>query len=104
MTGAVRKTMKRSLISLVFFLLVLAGPGAHAAESWRDLSAKEREKVLKNYERWQNLPPRDKEHLKEEWDRWRSLPQDRRDKLRKRYDDLQSDEGNRRSRRDRDRD
>jgi hypothetical protein len=58
------------------------------ADNWRNLSPKERENVLRNYQRWQSLPPKDKEYLREEWDHWRSLPPDQRDKLRKRYDEL----------------
>ena len=74
-----------------FCLLVLLPNSSWAldgADNWRNLSPKERENVLRNYQRWQSLPPRDKEHLQEEWDRWRSLPPDQRDKLRKRYDEL----------------
>ena len=58
------------------------------ADNWRNLSPKERENVLRNYQRWQSLPQKDKEYLREEWDHWRSLPQDQRDRLRKRYDQL----------------
>ena len=82
---------KRSIGVLGFCLLILLPSLSWAldgADNWRNLSPKERENVLRNYQRWQNLPPQDKEHLQEEWQRWRSLPPDQRDKLRKRYDDL----------------
>jgi hypothetical protein len=58
-------------------------------ETWRNLSPREREEVLKNYKRWKNLPPQDKEHLREQWDRWQNLPQDRRNELRDRYERMQ---------------
>ena len=78
--------------------LLLAGHTAWAAnDDWRNLSPKEKERVLRNYQRWQNLPSQDKEHLREEWNRWQRLPEDRRDRLKQRYNDQRRD-------RDRDRD
>ncbi len=82
-----KKIVGALVISLVMFL-PLTTWARDGADNWRNLSPKEKEKVLRNYQHWQTLPPKDKEHLREEWDRWRSLPQDRRDKLRQRYDDL----------------
>jgi hypothetical protein len=85
------RTMKMKLIILsAFFSLLLlssAGWAADNSENWRNLSPKDKDKVLRNYQRWQNLPPQDKEHLREEWDRWQRLPQDRRDRLRRRYEE-----------------
>ena len=72
----------------LFVLLPNSSWALDGADNWRNLSPKEQENVLRNYQRWQNLPPQDKEHLQGEWDRWRSLPPDQRDKLRKRYDEL----------------
>lgn len=78
--------------------LFLAGHAAWAAnDDWRNLSPKEKERVLRNYQRWQSLPSQDKEHLREEWNRWQRLPEDRRDRLKQRYNDERRD-------RDRDRD
>ena len=57
-------------------------------DNWRNLSPRERENVMKNYQRWKNLPPQDKERLRGEWDRWQNLPKDRRDQLKNRYEDL----------------
>ena len=88
------ETMKRMLSALALSLLLLLPISSWARDDsgrWRDLSPKDRENILRNYQRWQNLPPRDKEHLREEWDRFKSLPQDRRDNLRRRYDDLRRD-------------
>jgi Protein of unknown function (DUF3106) len=82
--------MKRIILSVLFSLLLLSSSTGRAAdnnENWRNLSPKEKDKVLRNYQRWQNLPPQDKEHLREEWDRWQRLPQDRRDRLRRRYEE-----------------
>jgi Protein of unknown function (DUF3106) len=90
--------MKRIILSILFSLLLLSSSTGWAAdnrEDWRNLSPKEKDKVLRNYQRWQNLPPQDKEHLREEWDRWQRLPQDRRDRLRRRYEE----EGQRRDNR-----
>jgi uncharacterized protein DUF3106 len=80
----------KQIIVAVIFALALALPSLTWAldDNWRNLSPKERENVLRNYQRWQSLPPKDKEHLREEWDHWRSLPPDQQDKLRKRYDEL----------------
>ncbi len=79
------------LIAFVFCLLLLlpvSGWALDGGDSWRNLNPKEKENVLRNYQRWQHLSPRDKEYLREEWNRWQSLPQDRRDRLRRRYDEL----------------
>ena len=90
--------MKRVLISIFFFALLLsprAGWAANGGDNWRNLSPKEKDKVLRNYQRWQNLPPQDKEHLREEWDRWQRLPQDRRDRLKQRYEEQRQRRDNR---------
>jgi hypothetical protein len=90
--------MKRVLVSIILSALLLtplAGWGADSSENWRNLSPKEKDKVLRNYQRWQNLPPQDKEHLREEWDRWQRLPQDRRDKLKRRYEEQRQRRDNR---------
>jgi Protein of unknown function (DUF3106) len=84
------KQMKRVVVSILFSALLLSSLSGWAAsngENWRNLSPKEKDKVLRNYQRWQNLPPRDKEHLREEWDRWQRLPQDRRERLKRRYEE-----------------
>jgi DNA repair ATPase RecN len=83
--------MKRVLVSILFSAFLLSPLVGLAANSdnWRDLSPKEKDKVLRNYRRWQNLPPQDKEHLREEWDRWQRLPQDRRERLKQRYEERQ---------------
>ncbi|HEU4639729.1 MAG TPA: DUF3106 domain-containing protein [Candidatus Binatia bacterium] len=90
--------MKRVLVSIFFSALLLsplAGWAANSADDWRNLSPKEKDKVLRNYQRWQNLPPQDKEHLREEWDRWQRLPQDRRDRLKQRYEEQRQRRDNR---------
>ena len=82
--------LKRIILSVFFSILLLSlSPGwaADNSENWRNLSPKEKDKVLRNYQRWQNLPPQDKDHLREEWDRWQRLPEDRRDRLRRRYEE-----------------
>ena len=82
--------MSRIVVSILFSALLLsplAGWAANSSENWRNLSPKEKDKVLQNYQRWQNLPRQDKEHLREEWDRWQRLPQDRRERLKQRYEE-----------------
>lgn len=84
--------LKRTLSAIVLCSLLsspAAGWGLDAADSWRNLTPREKENVQRNYQRWQSLPPKDKERLREQWDHWRSLPQDKRERLRRRYDDLQ---------------
>ena len=69
--------MKRfNLTALVFgSLILLAAQSASAADdNWRNLSPREKQRVLRNYERWQNLPSEDKQHLREVWNRWQRLP------------------------------
>jgi hypothetical protein len=72
----------------LFLLQPISGWALGGDDSWRNLSPKERENILRNYRRWQNLPPRDKDHLREEWDRWQNLPKDRRDQLKNRFEEL----------------
>ncbi len=94
MFGATNKAMRRlkQFIGVAVLALIFLLPSwtwaLDGGNNWGNLSPKEREDVLRNYQRWQSLPPKDKEYLREEWDHWRSLPQDQRDKLRKRYDQL----------------
>jgi Protein of unknown function (DUF3106) len=86
--------MKKQIVSaLVFgsFLFLATAPGWAANEDWRNLSPREKDRVLRNYQRWQDLPPRDKEHLREEWNRWQNLPKDRRDRLKQRFDEQRHD-------------
>jgi hypothetical protein len=83
--------LKKITATLALCLALFQSTLAFAAEDsdrWRNLSPRERENVLKNYQRWKNLPPQDKEHLREEWNRWQNLPKDRREQLRDRYEDL----------------
>jgi len=83
--------LKENLTAVIVCLLLLqpvAGWALDSGENWRNLSPRDRENVIRNYQRWQHLSPRDKEYLREEWNRWQSLPQDRRDRLRRRYDEL----------------
>ena len=81
--------MKTNVIAVLICgcLLWLTPPAMAANDNWRNLSPKEKDKVIRNYERWEKLPPQDKEHLREEWNRFQRLPQDRRDRLKQRYDD-----------------
>lgn len=86
--------MKKQIVSALVlgsFLLSAVAPGWAANDDWRNLSPREKDRVLRNYQRWQDLPPRDKEHLREEWNRWQSLPQDRRDRLKQRFDEQRHD-------------
>jgi hypothetical protein len=89
--------MNRVVFLVVFSALLLSTPAGWAADSenWRNLSPKEKDKVLRNYQRWQNLPPQDKEHLREEWDRWQRLPEDRRERLKRRYEEQRQRRNNR---------
>ena len=81
-------------IVLAFFLL-LTGELTLAADDWRNLSPKERERVLDNIKRWEKLPPRDKDRVRETQRYWDRLPKDQRDQIKQRYDEQR--------RRDRDR-
>ncbi len=88
--GAIRRVKQIAGIAVfsLLFLLPSLTWALDGGDNWRNLSPKERENVLRNYQRWQRLPPKDKEYLREEWDHWRSLPPDQQDRLRKRYDQL----------------
>jgi hypothetical protein len=84
------RMVKRTLLAFGFCMFLMSpnfGWARDGGDNWRNLSPKEKDNVLRNYQRWQNLPPRDKEHLREEWNHWQNLPQDRRDQLKRRYED-----------------
>jgi uncharacterized protein DUF3106 len=86
----------KQIIGVAVLALVFLFPAwswaLDGGDNWGNLSPKDRENVLRNYQRWQSLPPKDKEYLREEWNHWRSLPPDQREKLRKRYDQLSPNE------------
>ncbi|HEY7167818.1 MAG TPA: DUF3106 domain-containing protein [Candidatus Binatia bacterium] len=80
---------KRNLIALLLcgaVLLPAVGWSRDDKDNWRNLSPREKENVIRNYQRWQNLPQSDKQHLQQEWNRWQSLPPDRRDQIQRRYE------------------
>lgn len=91
-----RKTGIVWALGLLF--LLVAGSVSAADNDWRNLSPKEKDRVLRNYQRWEKLPSQDKEHLREEWNRWQRLPKDQRERLKQRYDEQRTN----RDRRDRD--
>ncbi len=96
--------MKKRIVSILVlgsFLLLAVNNAWTASDNWRNLSPREKDRILRNYQRWQDLPPKDKQHLREEWHRWQNLPKDRRDRLKQRFDDERRD---RDRNRDRDRD
>jgi Protein of unknown function (DUF3106) len=86
----------KRVIAITAIAAALALPHVAAAlddsDNWRNLTPKQREDVLRNYQRWRTLPPQDKDHLQQEFQRWRNLPKDERDRLRKRYDKLSPEE------------
>jgi Protein of unknown function (DUF3106) len=75
--------------------LLLTAELTLAAEDWRNLSPKERERVRQNIDRWEKLPPRDKDRVRDARKYYEGLPRDQREQIRQRYDEQR--------RRDRDR-
>jgi hypothetical protein len=75
--------------------LLLSAEFTLAAEDWRNLSPRERERVRENLDRWKKLPPRDKDRVRDARKYYEGLPKDQRDQIRQRYDEQR--------RRDRDR-
>jgi Protein of unknown function (DUF3106) len=75
--------------------LLLTAELTLAAEDWRNLSPKDRERVRENIDRWQKLPPRDKDRVRDARKYYEGLPKDQREQIRQRYDEQR--------RRDRDR-
>jgi hypothetical protein len=63
--------MSRIVVSILFSALLLSpliGWAANSSENWRNLSPKEKDKVLQNYQRWQNLPRQDNPSKKTDGD------------------------------------
>jgi Protein of unknown function (DUF3106) len=83
----------RSITAIVlgFFLFLTAEHTLAAADDWRNLSPKERERVRQNIDRWERLPPRDKDRVRREYDDWKRLPKDQRDRIKQRYDEQRRD-------------
>jgi Protein of unknown function (DUF3106) len=75
--------------------LLLSAEFTLAADDWRNLSPKDRERVRQNIDRWEKLPPRDKDRVRDARKYYEGLPKDQRDQIRQRYDEQR--------RRDRDR-
>jgi hypothetical protein len=58
----------------------------HLAESWRDLSPKERYQSLRNYWRHEQLPQEQQREVEQRYQRWRSMSPDERARVRKNYE------------------
>lgn len=67
--------------------LLLTAELTLAAEDWRNLSPRERERVRQNIDRWEKLPPRDKDRVRDARKYYEGLPKDQRDQIRQRYDE-----------------
>lgn len=70
-------------------------PAQLIAQSWYELSPRERSEALKNYRRFQKLPPEKKRNLEERYNQWRQLPTEEKERLRRnyrRYRGMDSDE------------
>jgi hypothetical protein len=67
--------------------LLLTAELTLAAEDWRNLSPKERERVRQNIDRWEKLPPRDKDRVRDARKYYEGLPRDQREQIRQRYDE-----------------
>ncbi len=84
---------KEKTLALLFgsFLLVSSQVASAASDNWLNLTPREKDHVLENYQRWQRLPQQDKQHLRDEWNRWQRLPNDERERIKQRYDQQRRD-------------
>jgi hypothetical protein len=58
----------------------------HLAESWRDLSPKERYRTLQNYWQHEQLPQQRQREIEQRYQRWRSMSPDERERVRRNYE------------------
>jgi hypothetical protein len=56
------------------------------AQSWQELSPRERSRALENYKRFQKLSPERRQNLEERYHRWTELPDEEKDRVRRNYD------------------
>ena len=55
------------------------------AQSWDELSPKERSRALENYKRFKKLPPDRRQNLEERYHRWMELPNEEKDRIQRNY-------------------
>lgn len=66
-----------------------APAGPVLSQRWENLSPRERERALKNFQRFQQLSPKQQRTLEQQYHRWRSLPPEERQRIRKNYERYQ---------------
>jgi len=74
---------KRALVSFgmcLFLLFPSFGWARDGGDNWRNLSPKEKDNVLRNYQRWQNLPPERRRRMAQRFRRLKQLPPEEREK------------------------
>ena len=59
--------------------------GLVLSQRWEDLSPRERERALKNFQRFQQLSPKRQKSLEQQYHRWRSLPPEEQQRIRENY-------------------
>ncbi len=64
-------------------------PPGRLAQSWEELSPRERGEALRNYQRFQQLPPEQRESVERNYQRWRQLPPQEKERIRGNYREYQ---------------
>lgn len=55
------------------------------AQSWDDLSPRERARALENYKRFKKLPPERRQDLEKKYNQWMQLPEEEKNRIQKNY-------------------
>jgi DNA replication protein DnaC len=55
------------------------------AQSWDELSPRERARALENYKRFKKLPPERRQNMEEKYNRWMQLPEEEKNRIQKNY-------------------
>lgn len=55
------------------------------AQSWDELSPRERARALENYKRFKKLPPERRQNLEEKYNQWMQLPDEEKNRIQKNY-------------------
>lgn len=55
------------------------------AQSWDELSPRERARALENYKRFKKLPPERRQDLEKKYNQWMQLPEEEKSRIQKNY-------------------
>lgn len=80
--------MRRLGLAFALGYAVLGSPALaddRHAQSWQEMSPKERGEAYRNYQRFQKMPPEQRREVERNYDRWQRMPQQEKERMRSNY-------------------